>query len=79
MSIARRYIWREHLQRVAPDVVAVAALELVDADEKGVVHDADFAQDRGVAAELFSEESTFLGPELDALAARDPVQVLFQS
>ena len=53
MPIPRRHIGREHLEGVAPDIVAVAALELVDADEERVVHDADFAQERGVAAELF--------------------------
>jgi hypothetical protein len=67
---------RVDLERVATDVVTVPARGVVDADEQRVVHDVQVLEELGVAAELLGEERAALGPDLELLAAVDPVEVL---
>lgn len=67
---------REDFERVAPYIVLVPALHVVDAHEETIVHDIQLLQQLRVAPDLLRKESALLRPELERFAAVDPVQVL---
>lgn len=68
--------YREDFQSVASDIVLVATLHVMDADEETVIHDTDLLEELRVSPELLRQQRTLLGAKLKRLAAMDPVDIL---
>ena len=66
----------EHLQGLVPQVLIVAFAQVVDTDQKGVVHYTELLQEPHVLLKLTHEKLLFLDTQLEMPFPAEPVEVL---
>lgn len=65
----------EDLQGLVAEFLVVAAIDIVDADKKGIIHDLEMFQQFNVTLELFDEGAALLVAAFDVAMASDPIEV----
>lgn len=67
---------REDLQRVPPQVVPIASLHIMYADQQTIIHHVDLLQQLSVPPNLLRQQGSFLRAQFQGPAAMYPIQIL---
>lgn len=76
MSLKAEVTHREDLQRVPPQVVPIASLHIMYADQQTIIHHVDLLQQLSVPPNLLRQQGSFLRAQFESPAAMYPIQVL---